>query len=57
MLDGSQPVSAGVRAHGCLSQAGQWTVLHAHQMGAYVLTSDFDVIPDGGQRGGVCATR
>jgi hypothetical protein len=57
VLDGSQPVSAGVRAHGCLSQNGQWTVLHAHKMGAYVLTSDFDVIPDGERRGGVCPAR
>jgi hypothetical protein len=57
VLDGSQAVSAGVRANGCLSQAGQWTVLHAHRMGAYVLTSDFDVIPDGQQRGGVCSER
>jgi hypothetical protein len=54
VLDGSQPVSAGVRAPGCLSQNGQWTVLHARQMGAYVLTSDFDVLPQSGQRGGVC---
>jgi hypothetical protein len=57
VLDGSQAVSAGVRANGCLSQAGQWTVLHAHRMGAYVLTSDFDVIPDDQQRGGVCPER
>jgi hypothetical protein len=57
VLDGSQAVSAGVRANGCLSQAGQWTVLHAHRMGAYVLTSDFDVIPDDQQRGGVCPQR
>ena len=56
VLDGSQPVSAGVRAHGCLAQNGQWTVLHAHRMGAYVLTSDFDVIPDDQQRGGTCRT-
>jgi hypothetical protein len=56
VLDGSQPVSAGVRAHGCLSQNGQWTILHAHRMGAYVLTSDFDVIPDDQQRGGTCHT-
>jgi hypothetical protein len=56
VLDGSQPVSAGVRARGCLSQDGQWTVLHARQTGAYVLTSDFDVIPDRHQRGGVCRT-
>jgi hypothetical protein len=56
VLDGSQPVSAGVRAHGCLSESGQWTVLHAHRMGTYVLTSDFDVLPDGQQRGGVCPT-
>ncbi len=56
VLDGSQPVSAGVRASGCLSQNGQWTLLHARETGAYVLTSDFDVIPDAGQRGGVCRT-
>jgi hypothetical protein len=31
-------------------------VLHAHRMGTYVLTSDFDVLPDGQQRGGVCPT-
>jgi hypothetical protein len=54
VLDGSQPVSAGIRAAGCLSQSGQWTVLHARRMGAYVLTSDFDVIPDAQQRGGTC---
>jgi hypothetical protein len=54
VLDGSQPVSSGIRAAGCLSQAGQWTVLHARRMGAYVLTSDFDVIPDAQQRGGTC---
>jgi len=54
VLDGSQPVSAGVRAPGCLSQNGQWTMLHAPQAGAYVLTSDFDVIPDDQQPGGTC---
>jgi hypothetical protein len=54
VLDGSQPVSSGVRAHGCLSQNGQWTLLHARQAGPYVLTSDFDVLPDVHQRGGVC---
>jgi hypothetical protein len=54
VLDGSQPVSAGVRANGCLSQNGAWTVLHARRMGTYVLTSDFDVIPDSQQRGGIC---
>jgi hypothetical protein len=54
VLDGSEPVSAGVRAHGCLSQNGQWTLLHAHRVGAYVLTSDFDVIPDSDSRGGTC---
>jgi hypothetical protein len=54
VLDGSQPVSAGVRAPGCLSQNGQWTVLHAPEAGAYVLTSDFDVIPDNQQPGGTC---
>jgi hypothetical protein len=56
VLDASQPVSAGVRAPGCLSQNGEWTVLHARQMGAYVLTSDFDVLPDHSKRGGVCPT-
>jgi hypothetical protein len=54
VLDGSQPVSAGVRARGCLSEDGQWTVLHARAAGAYVLTSDFDVLPDHQQPGGVC---
>jgi hypothetical protein len=54
VLDGSQPVSDSVRAHGCLSQSGQWMILHAHKVGTYVLTSDFDVLPDGHQRGGVC---
>jgi hypothetical protein len=56
VLDGSQPVSAGVRATGCLSQNGQWTLLHARSAGPYVLTSDFDVLPDVKQRGGVCKT-
>jgi hypothetical protein len=50
-------VSAGVRAHGCLSQAGQWTVLHARAQGTYVLTSDFDVLPDQHQHGGICRDR
>jgi len=54
VLDGSRPVAEGVRARGCLSQAGQWTVLHARTPGAYVLTSDFDVIPGQQHRGGVC---
>jgi hypothetical protein len=54
VLDGSRPVSAGVRARGCLSQDGQWTLLHAHTQGAYVLTSDFDVLPDQRHRGGIC---
>jgi hypothetical protein len=54
VLDGSQPVSAGIRAHGCLSENGQWTMLHARRQGTYVLTSDFDVIPDKPQRGGIC---
>jgi hypothetical protein len=54
VMDGTVPVSLGVRAHGCLSQNGQWTMLHAHRPGTYVLTSDFDVIPDSHQRGGVC---
>ena len=56
VLDGSQPVSAGLRARGCLSQADQWTVLHARKMGTYVLTSDFDLIPSSTHRGGVCRT-
>ena len=54
VLDGSMPVTMGVRAHGCLSQNGQWTTLHAHRAGIYVLTSDFDPIPGPHQRGGVC---
>jgi hypothetical protein len=54
VLDGTQPVSSGVRAHGCLSQNGQWTLLHARAAGSYVLTSDVDLLPDGAQRGGVC---
>jgi len=53
VLDGTVPVSLGVRAHGCLSQNGQWTLLHARRPGSYVLTSDFDLIP-GHERGGVC---
>jgi hypothetical protein len=55
VLDGEVPVSLGVRAHGCLSEDGQWTLLHAHRAGTFVLTSDFDVLPDSHQRGGVCA--
>jgi hypothetical protein len=54
VLDGSVPVSLGVRARGCLSENGDWTLLHAHRAGTFVLTSDFDVLPDGQQRGGVC---
>jgi hypothetical protein len=54
VLDGTLPVSLGVRAHGCLSQNGQWTLLHARRAGTFVLTSDFDVLPDRHQRGGVC---
>ena len=54
VLDGTVPTQLGVRAHGCLSQDGQWTTLHARRAGTYVLTSDFDVIP-GHERGGVCA--
>jgi hypothetical protein len=54
VLDGTQPVSDGAPAHGCLSQAGQWTMLHARTQGAYVLTSDFDMIPDQQHRGGIC---
>jgi hypothetical protein len=49
-----------VPAHGCLSkvedQGDEWTVLHARTPGAYVLTSDFDVIPGRSHRGGVCRT-
>jgi hypothetical protein len=56
VLDGSRPLSEGVPAHGCLSKAGDWTVLHARRMGAYVLTSDFDVLPDQRHRGGTCRT-
>jgi hypothetical protein len=56
VLDGSQPASADVRARGCLSEAGQWTVLQARRMGTYVVTSDFDVLPGQSQRGGVCRT-
>jgi hypothetical protein len=56
VLDGAQPVSLGVRAHGCLSENGQWTMLHARRAGTFVLTSDFDVLPDRQQRGGVCPT-
>jgi hypothetical protein len=54
VLDGTVPVSLGVRARGCLSQNGDWTLLHAHRAGTFVLTSDFDVLPDRHQRGGVC---
>lgn len=54
VLDGTQPVSLGIRARGCLSQNGQWTTLHVRAPGSYVLTSDFDVLPDRQQRGGVC---
>jgi hypothetical protein len=54
VLDGTKPVNLGVRAHGCLSQDGQWTLLHARRPGAYVLTSDFDVLPSANKTGGVC---
>jgi hypothetical protein len=54
VLDGTDPVSLGVRAHGCLSQNGQWTLLHARRPGTYVLTSDFDVLALKHERGGVC---
>ena len=57
VLDARHPVSEGVPAHGCLSQAGQWTVLHARTAGPYVLTSDFDMLPDGHHRGGICRDR
>ena len=48
--------SLGVRAHGCLSKDGDWTLLHARRAGTFVLTSDFDLIPNQKQRGGTCAT-
>jgi hypothetical protein len=54
VLDGSYAVAQGVRAHGCLSKTGEWTTLHARRQGTYVLTSDFDVLPDGQHRGGTC---
>jgi hypothetical protein len=54
VLDGAQSLSGGVRAHGCLSENGQWTMLHARRPGTFVLTSDFDVFPGRQQRGGVC---
>jgi hypothetical protein len=64
VLNGSYAVPEGVRAHGCLSRSvlpgggeGDWTVLHAREPGAYVLTSDFDVLPDGQHRGGICRDR
>src|SRR4029079_6784461 len=53
VLAGTQPVSLGVRAHGCLSEDGEWTLLHARTAGSYVLTSDVDLLPDGQNRGGV----
>lgn len=56
VLDGSRLVSLGVRAPGCLAQSGDFIVLHAHRPGTYVLTSDFDLIPDPTQTGGPCAT-
>jgi hypothetical protein len=55
VFNASEPISDSDRAPGCLSQNGQWTTFHARRTGAYVLTSDFDVIPNGQQRGGVCA--
>jgi hypothetical protein len=57
VLDGTVPISYGVRAHGCLSQNGQWTLLHARRPGTFVLTSDFDVLTLRHQRGGVCEQR
>jgi hypothetical protein len=57
VLDGTLPVSLGVRAHGCLSDNAGWTLLHARRPGTYVLTSDFDVLPNQQQRGGTCPTR
>ena len=56
VLDGTRPVSLGYRAPGCLSQDGQWTLLHAHKPGTYVLTSDFDILPNQPRMGGVCPT-
>jgi hypothetical protein len=56
VLDGTLPVSLGVRAHGCLSDASGWTLLHARRAGTYVLTSDFDVLPNKKQPGGTCPT-
>ena len=44
----------GVRAHGCLSQNGAVDAAARAAAGTYVLTSDFDVIPDDQQRGGTC---
>ncbi len=54
VLDGTVPVALGQRARGCLSENGQWTLLHARRAGTYVLTSDFDVLPAQQQRGGTC---
>ena len=58
VLDGTQPVSAGVPCPRLPLQGrgpgDEWTVLHARTPGAYVLTSDFDVIPGRSHRGGVC---
>jgi len=54
VLDGSKLVSLGIRARGCLSEDGEWTLLHARTAGSYVLTSDVDLLPDGQRRGGVC---
>jgi hypothetical protein len=60
VLNGAFPVSEGIPARGCLSKVeegdDEWTVLHARRQGTYVLTSDFDVIPGSGKRGGICAT-
>jgi hypothetical protein len=60
VLNGAFPVSEGIPARGCLSTVeegdDEWTVLHARRQGTYVLTSDFDVIPGSGKRGGICAT-
>jgi hypothetical protein len=55
VLDGSSSAPPGLRARGCLSQDGAWTLLHARRTGTYVLTSDFDILPDQ-RRGGVCPT-
>jgi hypothetical protein len=54
VLDGSKSAGLGVRADGCLSQNGQWTLLHAFRPGKYLLTSDFNLLPSDSEDGGVC---